>query len=97
MVVAEPAPSNRLPLHILSRSQASTSTHGPFSLRRHCAPRAIGSIKWRTSPGTAVMCAPRSLACEDGVMEAVERARPGSVHERSMTEHGDVVEAEVPY
>jgi hypothetical protein len=65
-------------------------------VRSHGASRAVSGIERSASPAAALVCSPASLACEDGVVEAVERARACAVDEGSMTEERDVVEAEVP-
>jgi len=62
----------------------------------HGTPRTISSIKGCSTPATALMCAPASLASEDDVVEAVKGARPGTVDKGGVAQERNVVEAEVP-
>ena len=96
--MAHPTSPDRLPLHVGTASVVTSgrATHGALSLSRHGAARAVGGIEGGAAPGAALVGAPASLAGEHGVVEAVERAGSGAVDERSVAQHGDVVEAEVP-
>jgi hypothetical protein len=67
-----------------------------IGMRHHSTPRTICSIEWCTSPAVPINCTPSSLAREDSIMEAVERAWAGAVDEGGMAHERDVVEAEVP-
>lgn len=96
--------TNRLPLHTATgTSVQSTTTTAAMSMsmggaiwvRCHGASWTVSRVEWRTTAAT-LGGTPTSLAGEDGVVEAVERARAGSVHERSVAEERDVVEAEIP-
>lgn len=92
--MAESVAANRLPLHVVASSR--TSTHRALGLRLHSAPRTIGSIERRTSPGATVVRAPASLTCPDSIVEAVEGAGSGAVDKGSVAQDGNMVEAEVP-
>jgi hypothetical protein len=65
-------------------------------VRGHGTARTISSVEGSASPAAALVGAPASLACEDGVVEAVEGACAGTVDEWCVAEERDVVEAEVP-
>lgn len=65
-------------------------------MRSHGASRAISSIERCATPAAALERSPAGLACEDGVVEAVEGAGACAVDERGVTEERDVIEAEVP-
>jgi hypothetical protein len=67
-----------------------------IGVRHHGTSRTICSIEWCTSPGCSLNCTPSSLAGEDSVVEAIERAWTGAVDERSVAHERDVVETEVP-
>jgi hypothetical protein len=92
--------SNRLPLHTARRAtvRSVVTMMSSRSLRvgRHGTARTISSVKGSSSPAAALVRAPASLACEDGVVEAVEGACAGAVDEWCVAEQRDVVEAEVP-
>lgn len=65
-------------------------------LRRHGASRSIGSIERRAAPAASFVRAPACLAREDGVVEAVKRARTCTVDKGRVAKKGNVVEAKVP-
>ena len=68
----------------------------PVRMRHHGTPRAICGIEGCTAPAGSLNCTPSSLASEDSVVEAVERAWAGAVDEGSVAHKRNVVEAEVP-
>jgi hypothetical protein len=91
--------ANRLPLHTARgatmRGVVSVSSRA-IRVGTHGASWTISSVPWSAAPAAALVCAPASLACEEGIVEAVERAGAGTVDKGSVTEERDVVEAEVP-
>jgi hypothetical protein len=87
--------TKRLPLHSARRAPMMSMMRA-LRLRRHRASGTIRRIARRATPATSLERAPVSLAREDGVMEAVERACACTVDEGRVAEQGNVVEAEVP-
>lgn len=87
--------TNRLALHVMTRRSTRTS-HRTFRLRYHRSPGTICSVERSSRPSTAVVRAPASLAGPDSVVEAIERAGSSAIDEGSVTQDGNVVEAEVP-
>lgn len=70
--------------------------HRTLSLRSHGTAGTISSVEWGAAPRAALECSPACLACEDGIVEAVEGTGACAVDERCVAEERDVVEAEIP-
>jgi hypothetical protein len=91
--------ANWFPLHTARcatmRSVVSVSSRA-IGVRTHGATGTISSVSWSASPAAALVCSPASLACEEGVVEAVEGTGACAVDKGSVAEERDVVEAEVP-
>jgi len=90
-----PISTNGLPLHA-ARGAAVVAVSRPVRMRHHGTPRTICGIEGCAAPAGSLNCTPSSLASEDGVVEAIERAWTGAVDKRSMAHERDVVETEVP-
>lgn len=95
MLVAHPVTTNRLAVHVVTRSRTGTA-HRALGLGSHSTPGPISSVKGSSSPSTAVVGTPASLACPDSIVEAVECAGSSTIDEGSVAKDGNVVEAEVP-
>jgi hypothetical protein len=65
-------------------------------VRSHGASGTVSSVERSASPAAALVCAPASLACEHGVVEAVEGASACAIDKGCVAEERDVVKAEVP-
>ena len=94
-LLAVPVSTDRLPLHA-ARGAAVVTVSRPVRMRHHGSPRTICGIEGCTAPAGSLNRTPSSLAGEDSVVEAIERAWTGAVDERSVAHERDVVETEVP-